>query len=103
MPRNTKKLSELETQLNKKDLEIAKYKQLISSIQGLITINGLKPTEDDYIDLLSDLPRDRKASTYNLTTDELAQALTARLKKDGLRLFITKEKDKAQEAINKAV
>src|SRR4051794_335123 len=104
MPRNTRKLSELETQLNKKDLEIAKYKQLVSSIQGLITINGIKLNEDDYIDLLSDLPRDRKAETYKLSTDELAQALTARLKKDGLKLFITREKDdKAQETINKAV
>jgi hypothetical protein len=103
MPRNTQKLSNLLEQINKQKLEIEKYKQLINSINGLIAINGIKLNEDDYIDLLSDLPRDRKASTYNLSTDELAQALTARLDKEGLKLFITRNGQEQQEAINKAV
>jgi len=94
MPRNIKKVNDLQETINKKDFEIAKYKQLISSIQGLITINGLKLNEDDYINLLSDLPRDRKAETYKLSTDELAEVLSNRLQKNGYKLVIIKEKDK---------
>lgn len=52
MPRDIKKLKELQEIINKKDLEIAKYKQLVKNIQALITINGVKLHEDDYIDLL---------------------------------------------------
>jgi hypothetical protein len=103
MPRNTRKLNELEAIINAQKLEIAKYKQLISNINGLIKINN-----PEHVDLLagniySDIDKDRKAETYKLSTDELAEALTSRLNKDGLRLFITREKDPAQEFINKHV
>jgi hypothetical protein len=53
MPRDIKKLKELERIISRKDLEIAKYKQLLNSIQALITINGLKLHEEYYADLLA--------------------------------------------------
>jgi len=97
MPRDIKKLKELEQIINKKDLELAKYKQLVNSIQGLITINGIKLNEDDYKDLFyNDIGRDRKASTYNLSDDELAEALGSRLNKKGYRLLITNIESKPQ-------
>jgi hypothetical protein len=43
MPRNTQKLKELQEIINSQKLEIAGYKQLISSIDGLIRINAKKP------------------------------------------------------------
>jgi hypothetical protein len=89
MPRDIKKLTELQQLINKKDLEIAKYKQLVKNIQAIITINGVKPSEDDYIDLLAgeSIGQDRKAATYQLSTEELGEAFTSRLKKEGKRVL----------------
>lgn len=53
MPRDIKKLKELERIIARKDLELAKYKQLLSSIQALITINEVKLPEENYADLLA--------------------------------------------------
>jgi|SRR5438045_2360099 len=96
MPRDIKKLKELEQIINKKDLELAKYKQLVSSIQGLITINGIKVDEDNFKELLAE------TKVKSKTLEDYGRELD----KDGYRLLIIDKKEadkiiKRTEEINK--
>ncbi|RHZ36710.1 hypothetical protein [endosymbiont GvMRE of Glomus versiforme] len=84
MPRNPVKIAELQKKINEQSQELAKYKQLIANINGLIKINnGKNPHISDY-----DLEKEYKEKYSGLTLEQEVEQLVKKLDAQGLQLII---------------